>query len=258
MKLDTFKLSIITINYNNMNGLQNTFESVFSQTYNEFEYLVIDGGSTDGSKELIETNSGNIDFWVSENDNGIYHAMNKGILRSKGEFLFFLNSGDIFHQNKILESIIHKFNHADILYGNIEYSNGLKLNSPSEVDFSFFYYNTLPHQATFISRKLFDQIGLYDENLKIVSDYKFFIIAFCKLNCTSKYFNISIAIQEVDGISSIKENLSIISGERSIVLKENFPLFVKNYEEYFRLKTIEYSKPIKLLRFLGFMKNYFK
>lgn len=89
-----FKLSIITVNLNNKDGLQKTIESVISQTCKDFEWIIIDGGSVDGSKDIIEKYSKEIDYWVSESDQGIYHAMNKGILRSHGEYLLFLNSGD--------------------------------------------------------------------------------------------------------------------------------------------------------------------
>ena len=86
------KLSIITINYNNLEGLKKTFESVFMQTYQDFEYIVIDGGSTDGSKEYIAENTDKINHWVSEPDKGVYHAMNKGIVKASGEYLLFIKT----------------------------------------------------------------------------------------------------------------------------------------------------------------------
>ena len=88
------KLSIITINYNNLAGLQKTIESVVSQTFRDFEWIVIDGGSVDGSRELIERYANSFSYWVSEPDKGIYNAMNKGIVVAKGDYLLFLNSGD--------------------------------------------------------------------------------------------------------------------------------------------------------------------
>lgn len=100
------KLSIITINYNNVNGLQKTLESVFRQTCKEFEYIVVDGASEDGSKELLEQFLAKADFpfrWISEPDNGIYAAMNKGIRMAQGEYLHFLNSGDWLTDEKVVE-----------------------------------------------------------------------------------------------------------------------------------------------------------
>ena len=95
------KLTIITINYNNKEGLIKTFESVKKQTWSEFEFFVIDGGSTDGGKELIERNS-QIDYWVSEKDSGVYNAMNKGIRKATGEYVIFMNSGDFFYDEFVL------------------------------------------------------------------------------------------------------------------------------------------------------------
>ena len=86
------RISIITINYNNLNGLKNTIKSVLDQSFFDFEFIVIDGGSTDGSKGYIELNSAKINYWVSESDRGVYHAMNKGLSKVTGEFCLFLNS----------------------------------------------------------------------------------------------------------------------------------------------------------------------
>ena len=107
------KLSIITINYNNKNGLQKTIDSVISQTFKDFEWIIIDGGSTDGSKELIEKYSQHITYWVSEPDKGIYNAMNKGIKVAKGEYLFFLNSGDYLVQPNTINQIFTQSPNTD-------------------------------------------------------------------------------------------------------------------------------------------------
>ena len=96
------KFSIITVNYNNLEGLKKTVESVKNQTYQKFEYIVIDGGSYDGSLEFIKDNESLLDYWVSEPDSGVYQAMNKGIEKATGEYLLFLNSGDHFCNTKVL------------------------------------------------------------------------------------------------------------------------------------------------------------
>ena len=101
------KLSIITINFNNKAGLERTITSVFQQDFKDFEFIVIDGGSTDGGKELIESNKQHFSYWVSEADKGIYNAMNKGIKMSKGKYVAFLNSDDWFNNNTLLD--IKKF-----------------------------------------------------------------------------------------------------------------------------------------------------
>ena len=100
------KYSIITINYNNADGLRRTIESVVSQTFDDYEYVIIDGGSTDGSVDVIKEYENKISYWVSEKDGGIYNAMNKGVKASNGEYLIFMNSGDVFYRDKVLEDIM--------------------------------------------------------------------------------------------------------------------------------------------------------
>jgi len=112
-------LSIITINYNDKVGLERTLKSVVTQTYKAFEFLVIDGGSTDGSKELIEANKANINYWVSEPDKGIYNAMNKGIIKANGEYLLFINSGDELFSPTVLEENIQLLTNHKIIYFNV-------------------------------------------------------------------------------------------------------------------------------------------
>ena len=114
------KLTIITINYNNLEGLKRTVESVINQTWQEFEYIIIDGGSSDGSAEYIESQSGNIDYWVSEPDKGIYNAMNKGIVIATGEYLLFLNSGDHLLNNEGLQKAIIEVCNYDLVFFDIQ------------------------------------------------------------------------------------------------------------------------------------------
>ena len=97
------QISIITINYNNASGLEKTIRSVVEQTYNEYEYIIIDGASSDKSKEVIQEYQRYIDFWCSEKDSGIYNAMNKGIQKASGEYLLFLNSGDVLNNSAVLD-----------------------------------------------------------------------------------------------------------------------------------------------------------
>src|SRR5574344_2490955 len=111
------KLSIITINYNNAEGLEKTIKSVINQTFTDYEYIIIDGGSTDGSTDIIKKYRENIDYWVSESDKGIYKAMNKGITYTHGEYLNFMNSGDCFHSSTVLNEVARNFNNTDIIIG---------------------------------------------------------------------------------------------------------------------------------------------
>ena len=257
------KLSIITINYNNLAGLKKTVESVVNQTWQEFEYIVIDGGSTDGSAAYIESQSKHIDYWVSEPDAGIYNAMNKGIVKASGEYLLFLNSGDSLFDCEVLKKNYKYLVEKDIIYFNVVFigENGsTTLKYPEKINFSFFYEGTICHQAVMINKKLFNEVGMYDESLKIVSDWKFFIIVFFKFNCTSKRLDRVLTNYTLDGFSSNRENNKLLQFERQKVLNEEFGVFVKDYEQMRELQQIvsslRKSRKINLLIRLGLINKF--
>ncbi|WP_339624533.1 glycosyltransferase family 2 protein [uncultured Winogradskyella sp.] len=224
--------SIITVNYNNASGLKRTIQSVINQTLSDIEYIVIDGASNDDSLAVIEKYNEDISYWVSESDNGIYHAMNKGIKVSKGQYLLFLNSGDILKSKYILESIQKKIkDNYDIYYGDLVFKSDLNTcikKYPDELDFSFFLKESLPHPATFIKRTLFETLFYYSENFKIVSDWEFFIYAVCKENVKYKYLGEIISVFELDGISNDPANKKLITEEREQVLQKYFKAFIDN------------------------------
>lgn len=232
------KVSVITINLNNKVGLKRTFESVISQNLPSMEYLVIDGGSTDGSKAFIEDNSEKIDFWLSEKDSGVYDAMNKGINKSRGEYLIFLNSGDSFSTPDSLTKLISNAQGEDLVYGNIKVEESGKSwvkKYPEILNFRYFYFESLPHPACLISRRLFEQVGLYDTSLKIASDWKFFMQSVVKHHCTYKYVDQLISTFAYDGMSSSSENRGILENERRITLKKNFNSYYLLYSIYLRI-----------------------
>lgn len=187
--MSMIKLSIITVNYNNCSGLHKTLVSVQKQTARDsFEFIIVDGKSTDGSLELInEYDTLLIDKWISESDNGIYEAMNKGISIAEGEYLLFLNSGDWLYNDFVIESCLPYFK-ADIVYGNAWFKKGKREwveKYPSKLSFYFFYQYTLNHQSTFIKASLFNDYGMYREDLKINSDWEFFpVLNLIKVNAT--------------------------------------------------------------------------
>ena len=233
-------ISIITINYNDKVGLERTLKSVTNQTYKNVEYIVIDGDSTDGSKELIEHYNDKINYWISEPDKGIYNAMNKGILKAKGQYLLFINSGDEFFSEAVLNENFKFVNTYDLIYFNInvvgEQESFIK-KYPPKITFSYLYHDTLPHPATFIKKELFDKIGFYDENLNIVSDWKWFIIALGKYNATYQHYDSVLSTFYFDGISSKKENIEKLLKERTLVLNNEFSIFKEETEEYIHLKN---------------------
>ncbi|MFN4762865.1 glycosyltransferase family 2 protein [Gillisia sp. Q332] len=236
-------ISIITVNLNDLEGLKRTMTSVFEQTFKEFEYIIIDGGSTDGSKEYIERHSNKIDTWVSEKDSGIYNAMNKGIKAASGEYLLFLNSGDTFYNMKVLSKVNEYVKDDwDILFGNVQlYGHSKKeLNKlviyPEKLTFSFFFSNTIIHQAAFIKRELFDEVFYYNEDLKFVSDWEFFLCAICKFNYSYKKLDFTVTNFNMNGFSSDPVNKKSLNKERELCLKTHFPLMLEDYKELFQLR----------------------
>jgi glycosyltransferase involved in cell wall biosynthesis len=225
------KISIITINYNDAKGLERTITSVINQSSLIFEYIVIDGGSTDASLEVIRKYQNKINYFVSEKDSGIYNAMNKGIKVATGEYLFFLNSGDHFFNRDVVKKCTSFLQEEDLVYFNIEIkgNNTSKIVSyPNILRFSDFYEGGICHQSVFIKKTLFEMIGLYDEELKIVSDWKFFILALFKHNCSYKKVNETLSTYYLGGLSSQINNFE----ERNSVIKEHFNGFFEDYDEY--------------------------
>lgn len=216
------KLSIITVNLNNRDGLQRTIDSVVSQTFTDYEWIVIDGGSTDGSRELIEQYQDHFAYWCSEPDKGIYNAMNKGIAHVKGEWLLFLNSGDwLCEKNTLKRCFVHKIN-ADIIYGDLYlcYDDTIKPKThPDVITLKFLLNNTICHNATFIKTKLLSSTG-YNEELKLVSDREFFLIQMLN-NCSFKHLDEFIIYYDMNGLSAVNDKL--MAQERDSVIRRLIP-----------------------------------
>jgi len=220
------KLSVITICLNDLEGLKRTVNSVVAQSFNDFEYIVIDGGSTDGTIDFLKKQETKIAKFVSEKDDGIYNAMNKGIALANGEYCLFLNSGDYLVNDDVLMSVFLQNKSEDILYGNmiIESENGSRRHGkmPKELSFVHMIGDTLWHPVSFISKSLFDKYGMYDESLKMVSDYDFFLKVICLHKVSTAYLNFPIAVFNLKGFSSLPENRRILEMERNIVQKRYF------------------------------------
>lgn len=266
------KLSIITINYNNAEGLRKTLASVASQTYADIEHIIVDGGSTDKSVKIIReyadnqvkgeengkadipastlytlhhTPSAHVVRWISEPDKGIYNAMNKGIRMATGEYIEILNSGDILAADDVTERMFQAMGNglwaideetnrqspiANLPQIPIFYGNMIKVNSAGKVvgksgytEYSLrqFYSSTLNHDCAYIRRDLFDEYGLYDEQLKIVSDWKWYLQAIGLGRVKPEYVDIDVTIFDDGGIS--ETNLALRYAERRKVLEEVLP-----------------------------------
>jgi glycosyltransferase involved in cell wall biosynthesis len=218
-------ISIITINYNNAIGLQKTVDSVISQTYKEFEFIIIDGASTDNSKQIIENNLSNISYWISEKDNGIYDAQNKGILKAKGNYYLFLNSGDVLSDKLILEKIVPFLSsNKSFYYGNLLLLKDNKTEkhlAPKEIELDFLLNSTFWHPCVFIKSELFKQFGLYNTSFDICGDYEFFIRCLLKPNITTQYLNEFITLFDGNGISNDTTKNNLQNKERELAWKLN-------------------------------------
>jgi len=212
------KLSIITVNRNNREGLQKTVESVLGQTWRDFEYIVIDGASTDGSADYLARKSGKLTYWVSEKDRGIYHAMNKGIEKTTGEYLLFLNSGDYLVGNEMIEKVQSQLTGEGIIYGNLILVNRDGTTEtkeyPDNLTISFVLEQSLPHPASFIRRDLFERLGNYNEKARITADWQFFMLALFSLGTDYKHLKQEITVFNLNGICNNPDNLKRIAKEK--------------------------------------------
>ena len=212
--------SIITVNYNNAIGLKKTIESVFAQTSEDFEYIVVDGGSTDESLVLLQSNNTKIDYWVSEKDRGVYDAMNKGWRASKGKYCLFLNSGDYFYNENVLRTVSSKIKiTAQFVYGLLIWEDSGYMWNPLK-DFKLHEildHTPIPHQASFISRELLIKLRGYKSEYRIISDWGFIVDAL-RNNVTFQKIEEYISYAETPGLSSISENY-IIKERRSYLFK---------------------------------------
>ena len=236
------KLSIVTINRNNASGLEKTMRSVANQTFKEIEYIVIDGASTDGSADVIKQLVPEFAHlkWVSEPDSGIYNAMNKGLRMASGEYIQILNSADCLADETVTERMLAALEDRDnpsILYGNMVkcYPDGRR-----EVDKGFagqeitmlgMFLGTLNHDPAYIRRDLFGKYGFYDESLKIVSDWKWYLQAIVLGDEKPQYVDMDVTLFDMTGISETNKELD--KNERKEVLGQLFPkAILADYEHY--------------------------
>lgn len=245
-------LSIITVNRNNDSGLKKTIESVISQTYSNFEFIIIDGASADSSTGLIREYAGYLSYWISEPDNGTYHAMNKGIKAAKGEYCLFLNSGDYLVDNNVLERIFSKETKADIISGNVlkmrSNNKFRRVSSPESVSLHKLCIHSLPHQASLIRRSLFDETGNYNESYMIASDWEFFLKALVIFEKSYQHISLDVSYFRIGGVSSSKENFDLAFQESYDCLRRLFPKYVDDLMEYRYFYNSSFGQIITLLK----------
>ena len=272
------KLSIITINYNNASGLRKTLASVAAQTYQGIEHIIVDAASTDGSVDVIRdyesANRSSIHpltiVWSSKKDKGIYNGMNIGIQRATGDYIQILNSGDILATPDVTERMmnalytLHHTPYTDdapgIIYGNMikkDYSTGKIIGKSGEVEYSLrqYFSSTMNHDCCYIRRDVYEKYGLYDENLKIVSDWKWFLQAIGLGHVKPVYVDIDVTIFDASGIS--ESNLALRNEERRQVLEELLPpVILADYDKYaFPTSQIDRLKKYHLWGLVYFMER---
>jgi glycosyltransferase involved in cell wall biosynthesis len=287
------KLSIITINYNNAEGLRKTLASVASQTYPNIEHIIVDGASTDGSVDVIREyvkaspqpspeGKGRHIIWSSEPDNGIYDAMNRGIRKATGEYVQILNSGDLLAaldvtarmMNALIEASpksspegkdLHDADNSSLLLGRagvgffpaIFYGNMLKSYDGKTIinrdtcggkmytpeSFLYFYKGTLNHDCAYIRRDLFEKYGLYNEDMKICSDWEWYVRAIVLGGEKPIYTNIDVTIFDMNGVSeSHGKNAELIKKERREYLESILPPAVLHDYEQFTFPLLQYQR----------------
>lgn len=250
-------ISIITINYNNLEGLKKTMASVIEQTWQEFEYIVIDGGSTDGSAEYIKSKDSNVDYWISESDSGIYNAMNKGIAKASGKYVVFMNSGDYYLSSNTLQlckNIICNQD-ADIFYGQIKIDeNGVEkaIVYPNKLNLSYLKKMVLNHQACFFKLDLLLSLQGYNEEYILAADYHYYLKAYL---AGKKFHPILFPIVKYDvaGISSL--SMEDYQLEMKRVWADTVPLILLELElNHFNL--LAKIKSSLILRFAFKIREY--
>ena len=235
------KLSIITINLNNADGLRKTMMSVINQAFKDFEFIVVDGFSTDGSIGVIQDCLGCADKrmrtrWVSELDSGIYNAMNKGIRMSSGEYLLFLNSGDCLADNEVLDKVKNKLIKDIVVCRCNVLENGIIVWSyiPKEIyTFGTIYFYGIAHQSTFIRKSVFERFGIYDESYKYNGDIEFWYRAIIDNKVSTQALNTVISNYSLGGVSDVlKNNPEFVYEHKRILSNPAYEKFIDDYEQW--------------------------
>jgi glycosyltransferase involved in cell wall biosynthesis len=197
-------IAVVTVNLNNVNGLIKTINSLINQTDKKFEFIIIDGGSTDGSFKIIEKYKKHIDYWVSEIDKGVYNAMNKGLEKVTSDYCLFLNSGDYLYDEKTLEKVKQQITKGvTLIYGSIKWEDSNIIWNPKK-DLKAFEMTTksvIPHQGAFFNTLFLKKLNGYKENFKVISDWGI-MLEIIGLGCKTQKLDQIISICEKQGISA--------------------------------------------------------
>lgn len=237
-------VSIISVNLNDRAGLARTLASIGRQTLADRESIVIDGGSTDGSVDVIreQAAAGVVADWVSEKDSGIYEAMNKGIRRAKGTYLVFMNGGDEFSSDDALERFFAAGEpKEELLYSDAVVEHEDKTTHvwevPDQLSWDFFMLTSLPHQSSAFRRDLFDRVGLYDTTFRMGADHELYLRAVVVRGATSRKVPVPLARQVWGGFSNQPKNFPLLRTERLLAKERALgPVLLAHWDRYVAAK----------------------
>jgi glycosyltransferase involved in cell wall biosynthesis len=256
-------LSIITINYNNINGLQRTVESVLSQNYSGLDYIIIDGDSTDGGREYILQNRNIFSSFIIEKDFGIYDAMNKGLKLAKGDFILFLNSGDLLHVDS-LQNLMAKFigcSNVDIFLFDVLYKDdyNLKLRTYDFYDLCYLSNEMFNHQGLIYRSNCFDEFQ-FDTKLRFCADRKH-LIQLILSGAEICHMKEILTIFDNTGVSSNPANSEFLKVENILVSEELLPKYLIDLccelnDKRSKLDLLRRSRLWKLLNFCGLLRIF--
>ena len=245
------KYSIVTVCKNAAEVLESTITSVIGQKGVDFEYLILDGASTDHTVDIIKKFQKHISFWVSEPDSGIYPAMNKALTKAKGEWVYFLNAGDIFLSSHVLSDFRPILDSDDIVYGNVEMdtNKGIVINKFNRVNRWFWLQKTICHQAVFAKKQLFNKWGNFNSRYKIAADYEWLLRMVLKNHVKTQYTDLNIARIDMSGISNNPKTRNLVLSEyseiRSIYFSHIENLFLSGYTNVLQMLVKYKNRTIK-------------
>jgi glycosyltransferase involved in cell wall biosynthesis len=246
------KVSIITVCYNSEKTIEKTIKSVLSQNYKNYEYIIIDGGSTDNTIKIIDKYKKKIDIFKSEKDRGIYDAINKGIKYSTGSVISILHSDDVFYDKLTINKVISNFKSnqkIDCLIGNtviVKNDSKKKLRNYKANFFKnwmLYFGFSPPHPSTFFKQKIYQKYGLYNDKYKIAGDFEFFVRIFLKKKILFKIVNKNFILMKSGGRSSVSLKSNFISSNE----------IVKSFKDnnlYTNWLLVILRFPIKLLQYI--------
>ena len=241
------KLTIITVCRNEESSIADTIENVIAQRFVNYEYIIVDGGSTDGTVETIEKYRHRIAKFVSEPDRGIWHGMNKGIGMAEGEYVYFINAGDRFYAEDTLQRVFDTgVDDADFIYGDIvdQYPDRRHLKTfPDRITIRYLLGNMICHQATFARRELFLKYGSFDEQYRFVADYDFLWRCVIKYSVSYRHLAFPIAYYDTQGFTSDPSNRDRLVAEWNAVHRAYIPLFARFYINYLNPVLTKYDFP---------------